>query len=149
MNNQVKGDGQETNDTMVLNMVVGRNTNTHSVDIDQLMWRGINDPRIRGEIKMPYTCSISETNIGGWFRIHMEQPRKQIVRLVVKPMQNKKKKFMIQRYSVTKNIVEISLQLCAKSPTLDQWDLRVDFMVQGKISTFNYKQTTTNICFIL
>ena len=31
---------------------------------------------------------------------------------------------------VTKTIVDIYLQLCAKSPTLDQSDLRVYFMVQ-------------------
>ena len=37
MNSKVKGDGQETNDTVILNLVVGSNTNTHSVDMDKLM----------------------------------------------------------------------------------------------------------------
>ena len=44
-----------------------------------------------------------------------------------------------QASGLTKTIVEISLQLCANTPTLDQWDLRVEFMVQGKISTLTYK----------
>ena len=35
-NTQVKGSGQDTNDTVILNLVLGRNTNTHSVDKDKL-----------------------------------------------------------------------------------------------------------------
>ena len=53
-----------------------------------------------------------------------------------------------QAGEVAKTTVEISLRLCAKSPTIDQWDLRVEFMVQGKYSTLTYKQTTTNIFYI-
>ena len=62
-NTEVKGGSQETKNTIVLNLVVGRNTNTHSVDMDQLMLRGINDPRSQGDTMRPYTCTIRETNI--------------------------------------------------------------------------------------
>ena len=40
------------------------------------------------------------------------------------------------------SVVEISLQLRAKAPTLDQPDLRVEFMVQGKFSTLTIKLIT-------
>ena len=41
MNTQVKGDDQETSDTIVLSLVVGSNTNTHSIYMYQLMWHGV------------------------------------------------------------------------------------------------------------
>ena len=44
--------------------------------------------------------------------------------------------------SLVMSVVDISLQLCAKAPTLDQRDLEVDFMVQGK--AFNLDLQTTN-----
>ena len=45
-------------------------------------------------------------------------------------------------------IVDIFLRLRPKALTLDQRDLKVEFMVQGKYSTLTYKQTTTNIFYI-
>ena len=37
MNTQLKGKNQYTNKTIILNLVVGSNTNTHSIDMDQIM----------------------------------------------------------------------------------------------------------------
>ena len=44
-------------------------------------------------------------------------------------------------------VVDISLQLHAKEPTLEQTNLRIEFMVQGRSSTLTIKKTT-NIYFI-
>ena len=44
-----------------------------------------------------------------------------------------------QTSGVAKSIVAISIQVHEKTPTLDQPDLRIEFMVQGKSSTLTTK----------
>ena len=60
---QLEGSGQETIDTIIFSLVVGHNAHAYSIDMDQLMRRGVDDPCSRGEVQIPSACSVSKSNV--------------------------------------------------------------------------------------
>ena len=64
--------------------------------MDQLVWRGVDDPCSRGEVWRPSSCSISKSNVLIQGRIHLEQWRKQYIRLTIKMCKTKRDKTILQ-----------------------------------------------------
>ena len=62
-NAQLESGSQEAIDTIIFSLVVGRTAYAYSVDMDQLVQRGVDDPCSRGEVWRPSTHSISKSNV--------------------------------------------------------------------------------------
>ena len=81
---QLEGDDQEAIDTIIFSLVVGRNAHAYSVNMDRLMRWGVDDPCNQSKVSRQSTCSVSKSNVSTQGRIHLEQSRKEYVRLTLK-----------------------------------------------------------------
>ena len=73
VDSQLEGGGQEAINTIIFSLVFGRNAHPYSVDMDQLMRQGVDDPCNRGEVWRPFAYSVSKSHVSTRGRIHLEQ----------------------------------------------------------------------------
>ena len=68
---QVEGGSQNNDHCIMLNLVIGGCTDTHSIKMKQHMQRGVYDPCNRGEIRGPPTCAICKTDMKKGNMMHL------------------------------------------------------------------------------